>query len=92
MEEKFYEIPDKNSEIKLRFKKVQKAGAVCFINDNQGLHSIVNPLDDVWSVSLHAYVPGYIECNAYFDQKNSSKVKKCKLAFTSIDGQKLVNL
>ena len=92
LEERFYEKPaQESSAIKLRFSQVHKANAVCFINDEQGLHSINNPLDDKWAVSLHCYVPGYEACNAYFDKKNAGKgKKKCKLTFTSIDGQ-LIN-
>merc|ERR1719471_1136930 len=91
LEEAFYEIPQRKSAIKLRFKQVHKAGGVCFINDDQGLHSVSNPLNNEWAISLHCYVPGYVECNAYFDKKNSDKKKSCKLSFTSIDGKKLVN-
>eukprot|EP01084_Bolivina_argentea_P278474 475751_1 len=92
LEERFYEKPEKQkSEIKLRFSKVHKAKAVCFIDDNQGLHAISNPLEDTWCMSLHCYVPGYEECHAFFDQKNSGNKKKCKLTFTSINGIKVVD-
>ena len=91
LEERFYEKPQyKNSAIKLRFSEVHKSDDVCFINDDQGLHSINNPLNDIWSISLHCYVPGYESCNAFFDINNAEKGKKsCKLTFTSINGIKL---
>jgi len=87
LEERFYDKPDGHSEIRMRFRKECRAGGVCFINDEQGLHAIRNPSEKEWAVSLHCYVPGYLECNAFFDEKNADRGKKsCRLTFTSVDG------
>ena len=90
LEENFYELPEKGKPLKKRFSKVQKAGSVCFINDNIGLHSIGNPTNK-GSISLHCYVPGYDSCHAFFDEKNPDKKSKCYMSFTSINGKKVTH-
>ena len=56
--------------------------------DDEGLHSIACCDQRSGSISLHCYVPGYIECNGYFDVNNANKGKKlCRLNFTSVGGQ-----
>jgi len=87
LEERFYDLPEhEDAELKLRFSQQHKGGGVCFINDDQGLHSISNPTED-WAISLHCYVPGYISCNAFLDEKCASNGKKeCQLSFTTVDG------
>ena len=87
LEERFYNLPEhEDAELKLRFSQQVKRGGVCFINDDQGLHSISNPTDE-WAISLHCYVPGYLSCNAYLDEKCASNGKKeCQLSFTTVDG------
>jgi len=91
LEERFYEQPEEaESAIRLRFQQRHRANSVCFINDEQGLHAIHNPNEKEWAVSLHCYVPGYVSCNAYFDEKNAIRGKKaCRLTFTSVDGVKV---
>eukprot|EP00485_Elphidium_margaritaceum_P005514 CAMPEP_0202708646 /NCGR_PEP_ID=MMETSP1385-20130828/20812_1 /ASSEMBLY_ACC=CAM_ASM_000861 /TAXON_ID=933848 /ORGANISM="Elphidium margaritaceum" /LENGTH=246 /DNA_ID=CAMNT_0049367679 /DNA_START=79 /DNA_END=819 /DNA_ORIENTATION=+ len=88
LEERFYETPEcVDSKLRMRFAQVHASPAVCFINDEQGLHAIANPSDSEWAISLHCYVPGYEECHAFFDKNNAQKGKKCcKLAFNSVDG------
>jgi len=88
LEERFYNLPEhEDAEITMRFAQTHADGEVCFINDEQGLHSIRNPTNNQWAVSLHCYVPGYVSCNAFLDEKCASKGKKnCKLSFTTVDG------
>ena len=62
---------------------IANVGAIGFIDDNNGVHSIVNTQDEI-SVTLHCYAPPYDECACYSEE--TGEVYRGKVMFDTIGG------
>jgi cysteine dioxygenase len=82
-----YEYPDEDGEEKpLKEKETVTVhpGEVSFINDSMGVHKVGNKTEK-GAVTLHCYLPPYMESKCYCDK--TSKFKKGHITFYSRGGK-----
>lgn len=65
---------------------VAAAGDVTFMNDNLGLHKLVNDSDEP-AITLHLYFPGFQSCKLFMD--NNGKQSTSFMCFHTENGRKV---
>ena len=70
MQESLFALPSKeptasSKKLQLIGEKVMKRDEVSYMHDSIGLHGMENPSHSEGAVSLHLYVPPFVECGVY---------------------------
>ena len=86
MQETLFALPSSESNKKLQImKEVQiKRDDVTYIHDSIGLHAMENPSHSEGAVTLHLYVPPFIDCSVY--DIRTGKASTCSMTFTTKGG------
>eukprot|EP00800_Vazella_pourtalesii_P009995 TRINITY_DN25128_c0_g1_i1.p1 TRINITY_DN25128_c0_g1~~TRINITY_DN25128_c0_g1_i1.p1 ORF type:complete len:200 (+),score=15.39 TRINITY_DN25128_c0_g1_i1:167-766(+) len=89
MQESLFESPSTSSSKKLQLvgEKVLTRDEVTYMHDSIGLHAMENPSHSEGAVSLHLYVPPYMECGVY--DIRTGKCSTGSITFTTKGGVKV---
>ena len=86
MQETIFSFPSIESSKKLQIIKETQFNRddVTYMHDSIGLHAMENPSHSEGSVTLHLYIPPYMECDVY--DIRTGKVSTSSMSFTTKGG------